>query len=683
MLAASSSSSSSSSQPPQPSQQSPQLTQPPHQRPNLTQQDWAQREKQKQQGEEAGEPEEYGKKGDEAPETQLQQDRGGSRPGAEAPGKVFLLQGGQLRNPRQRTVVPGVLISSTAPGGGCGSGGSSGGSSSRRVADVALPRNTSWVVPGVLAGGSTPKNADQITALYSLGVGLIITLTEEEPLPPDWFVAASSDGAAGSKTHPGPYGRGGGDGGDGAATALTAASRVRNIFVPVTNYEPPTVQQMDEVLAAIEDHQVTAVAAAAAAATGAPATAVVATAAAAMDVAAAAAPAVLVHCGGGKGRAGTVLACYLCKYGQAPPPLGTTAAAAAAAAAQQPEAEALPRTAADTTAAVRNVLMAPPAMSADAAVRLIRELRPGSIETEQQRRFVGQYCDMLWRRYDRANAESTAEMDVAVAAGSAAAGLPPILAATATGPTLPGEATIAAGAAGAAAPSASPHQTQQQQQQPLSHSQTRRTRAPNQATPPPHFRHLPRLVVLVGLPGSGKSTFAKALEASGRWSRICQDECGSRGAAETAFSSAMLRGPASSSTSSSDGWWKPHVVLDRCSPDMADRKEWLKLAMVGKRDKGIVAVFFDVDPAICKARVAARTDHPTIPQGRGGRVVDSFLTRLQPPSTNEGFERVYIIRDPRDAAALLTSWGAAAGGIAERQDGATGAAVQEATEGEY
>jgi hypothetical protein len=39
------------------------------------------------------------------------------------------------------------------------------------------------------------------------------------------------------------------------------------------------------------------------------------------------------------------------------------------------------------------------------------------------------------------------------------------------------------------------------------------------------------------------------------------------------------------------------------------------LSVAGNFRTGIVSVFFDVDPAVCKARVAARTDHPTIPHG--------------------------------------------------------------------
>ncbi len=60
---------------------------------------------------------------------------------------------------------------------------------------------------------------------------------------------------------------------------------------------------------------------------------------------------------------------------------------------------------------------------------------------------------------------------------------------------------------------------------------------------------------------------------------MCQDEAGSRGAAEAAFGSAMLRGGGA-------GGWAQHVVLDRCSADAADRAAWLALALHGKRDKG-------------------------------------------------------------------------------------------------
>jgi hypothetical protein len=59
---------------------------------------------------------------------------------------------------------------------------------------------------------------DQIAALAQLGVRLVVTLTEEEPLPPAWF----------------------------------AGLGVGNLFVAVPNYEPPSVEQMDLIIAAVE-----------------------------------------------------------------------------------------------------------------------------------------------------------------------------------------------------------------------------------------------------------------------------------------------------------------------------------------------------------------------------------------------------------------------------------------------
>jgi hypothetical protein len=71
------------------------------------------------------------------------------------------------------------------------------------------------------------------------------------------------------------------------------------------------------------------------------------------------------------------------------------------------------------------------------------------------------------------------------------------------------------------------------------------------------------------------------------WTYVCQDDCGHRNAAEAAFGIAMLRGPDHGR----------HVVLDRCSISAADRREWLDLALIGKRDQGPYArrVFDEVD----------------------------------------------------------------------------------------
>lgn len=116
-----------------------------------------------------------------------------------------------------------------------------------------LPRFFRWVVPFHLAAMSTPRNRDDCLRLAQIGVRHIVTLTEEEPLPTEWF-------------------------GIGPAPTQT--------FLPVPNYMPPSPEQIDLFLAIVSER----------------------------------AP-VLVHCGGGKGRAGTALACFMVAFGfQRPSP---------------------------------------------------------------------------------------------------------------------------------------------------------------------------------------------------------------------------------------------------------------------------------------------------------------------------------------------------------------------------
>ncbi|KAI8849489.1 protein-tyrosine phosphatase-like protein, partial [Chytridium lagenaria] len=149
------------------------------------------------------------------------------------------------------------------------------------------PRFFSWLVPLVIAGISTPKCAADVRALKTLGIRTVITLTEEEPLPEKWFDDAI----------------------------------VRHHFWPVRNYHPPCVSHADQFIRIVVD-----------------------------AVHGKDRHGVLVHCGGGKGRAGSLLATYLVRFG-----------------------------------------LEYPVMNATDAVTLLRRLRPGSIETERQEKFVADY----------------------------------------------------------------------------------------------------------------------------------------------------------------------------------------------------------------------------------------------------------------------------------------------------
>ena len=73
----------------------------------------------------------------------------------------------------------------------------------------------------------------------------------------------------------------------------------------------------------------------------------------------------------------------------------------------------------------------------------------------------------------------------------------------------------------------------------------------------------PRLIVLVGIQGSGKSTFAS--EINSNYEYVNQDTLKNRPACEKAASEAFKRG-------------KPAVV-DRCNFDVKQRETWLRLAI--------------------------------------------------------------------------------------------------------
>ena len=159
----------------------------------------------------------------------------------------------------------------------------------------------------------------------------------------------------------------------------------------------------------------------------------------------------------------------------------------------------------------------------------------------------------------------------------------------------------------------------------------------------------PRTVVLVGLPGSGKSTFAAALarhggdRAPGAWAVASQDDLGRRACVQLVGRSAGRR----------------RLVLDRCNVSAAERREWVRGLMHAPQPNDVACVYFEADVDACIARVAAHEDHPTIPRGHGEGIVRSFASRLEPPTVDEGlYARVEVVRSREDADALLRRWGA-------------------------
>ncbi|KAI5196682.1 hypothetical protein E4T39_07699 [Aureobasidium subglaciale] len=110
-----------------------------------------------------------------------------------------------------------------------------------------------------------------------------------------------------------------------------ANTTCRNVFLPVRNYQAPTNEQVDTFIRHLDDLP--------------------------------SGEAALVHCGGGKGRAGTFAACYLMARGFGGSKSGDDE---------------------------RQVQMFP-----GDAMKLLRHMRPGSIETSEQENFIREYAQYL------------------------------------------------------------------------------------------------------------------------------------------------------------------------------------------------------------------------------------------------------------------------------------------------
>lgn len=153
--------------------------------------------------------------------------------------------------------------------------------------------------------------------------------------------------------------------------------------------------------------------------------------------------------------------------------------------------------------------------------------------------------------------------------------------------------------------------------------------------------HVPRCIMLIGVPGSGKSTFATALREG--LFRPCvianQDDLGKRKCREVAAS-------------------KTTVVLDRCNLQCSERAEWRKI-MHNPSPKELTAVVFKRSIEECIHSAENRPDHPTIANHQGARIVRHQERVEQPLSKEErkSFGAIENVHDFSDARALLQKWG--------------------------
>lgn len=145
-----------------------------------------------------------------------------------------------------------------------------------------------------------------------------------------------------------------------------------------------------------------------------------------------------------------------------------------------------------------------------------------------------------------------------------------------------------------------------------------------------------RIFVLVGLPGSGKTTWLTqqckaALSSDAIRAMLTGDEANQEH--NRLVFSVLRRLVQARCVAGCPETWIDSTALTR-----RERRTWVRLAEI--LGCPVEAVFFDTPVEVCQARNATRLR--VVPPGAMARMAGL----LTPPSLDEGFERIAVIRPP-------------------------------------
>ena len=149
----------------------------------------------------------------------------------------------------------------------------------------------------------------------------------------------------------------------------------------------------------------------------------------------------------------------------------------------------------------------------------------------------------------------------------------------------------------------------------------------------------PKLLLLCGLPGCGKSTFSQGLEQRGGWIRVSPDDIGIMEECKKLIEKGLKHGS--------------NVVLDRCNASDKERKMFVREAAEFTDDVSVV--YFNVPVDVCLARAKARPSHPTLTPEKADEVVTMFSKTMRVPErlTEGPYKAIHVVSSDDEVKALL------------------------------